>query len=78
MERISLFSRLRERFRMERERKKQEDAAAISMRAGEKIKGGEVCETRVTDRYSRDLTRLAALGKLDPLIGREYTVVTFG
>ena len=31
-------------------------------------------ETKLTDRYSRDLTRMAALGALDPLIGRDEEV----
>ena len=31
-------------------------------------------ETKLTDRYSRDLTRLAAMGALDPLIGRDEEV----
>ena len=31
-------------------------------------------ETRLTDRYSRDLTRMAAMGSLDPLIGRDEEV----
>ena len=31
-------------------------------------------ETKLTDRYSRDLTRMAYLGQLDPLVGREEEV----
>ena len=31
-------------------------------------------DTRLTDRFSRDLTRLAALGNLGPLVGREREV----
>ena len=31
-------------------------------------------ETKLTDRYSRDLTRMAAMGALDPLIGRDEEV----
>ncbi len=31
-------------------------------------------DTRLTDKFSRDLTRLAALGNLDPLVGREREV----
>ncbi len=34
----------------------------------------EGTETRLTDRFSRDLTRMAALGALDPLVGREQEV----
>ncbi len=77
MERIRFFARLRERFRAGREKRDQpKDSAG---------RGGEpqsICreeprgrvETRVTDRYSRDLTRLAHQGKLDPLVGREQEV----
>lgn len=31
-------------------------------------------DTRLTDKFSRDLTRLASLGNLDPVIGREEEV----
>ena len=31
-------------------------------------------ETKLTDRYSRDLTRMAAMGALDPLVGRDEEV----
>ena len=31
-------------------------------------------DTRVTDRFSRDLTRMAALGTLDPVVGRDKEV----
>ncbi len=31
-------------------------------------------DTKLTDRFSRDLTRMAILGKLDPVIGREQEV----
>ncbi len=34
----------------------------------------EGAETRLTDRFSRDLTRMAAMGALDPLVGREQEV----
>ena len=34
----------------------------------------EGADTRLTDRFSRDLTRMAALGALDPLVGREQEV----
>ncbi|MDD6159794.1 MAG: hypothetical protein PUB51_01530, partial [Oscillospiraceae bacterium] len=76
MERISFFARLRERLFAGREKE--------SSPGGVKH-GGDAqnfyrdetrprAETRVTDRYSRDLTAMAAMGKLDPLIGREREV----
>lgn len=34
----------------------------------------EGADTRLTDRFSRDLTRMAVLGALDPLVGREQEV----
>jgi len=34
----------------------------------------EGADTRLTDRFSRDLTRMAAMGALDPLVGREQEV----
>ena len=77
MERIGFFVRLRELFRGSREKRNQ--PLSNSGRGGEapgtcreetKIKA----DTRVTDRYSRDLTRLAMQGKLDPLVGREQEV----
>ncbi len=77
MERIRIFARLYERIRAGRERR-ETDHSGMS-RSGE-IQGGiredsrTRADTRVTDRYSRDLTRMAAQGKLDPLIGRENEV----
>ena len=41
---------------------------------GERARVREGGETKLTDRYSRDLTRLAAMGALDPLIGRDEEV----
>ena len=43
-------------------------------REGERPARRESGETRLTDRYSRDLTQLAAQGELDPLIGRDREV----
>ena len=40
----------------------------------ERARVREGVETKLTDRYSRDLTRLAAMGALDPLIGRDEEV----
>lgn len=77
MERIRLFARLRELFRGSREKRNQP--------MGSPGWGGEAqgacreeiktkADTRITDRYSRDLTRLAMQGKLDPLVGRGQEV----
>ena len=77
MERIGFLIRLREIFRGRREKRNQP--------AGSSGWGGETqgtcreevktkADTRVTDRYSRDLTRMAMQGKLDPLVGREQEV----
>jgi len=77
MERIGFFAKLRKRFRAMKGRAGQ--PANNMGRNGDAQNGfreetkGKV-ETRVTDRYSRDLTRMAVLGKLDPLIGREQEV----
>ena len=77
MERISFFARLRERLRAGRGKSGQPSNDAgwsgetqNTFREDPKVK----VDTRVTDRYSRDLTRMAVLGKLDPLIGREQEV----
>ena len=43
-------------------------------REGERPGRRENPDTRLTDRYSRDLTRLARQGALDPLVGREDEV----
>ncbi len=43
-------------------------------REGERPRGRESTETRITDRYVRDLTRMAQQGRLDPLVGREGEV----
>ena len=40
----------------------------------ERPRAREGTETRITDRFSRDLTRMAAMGALDPLVGREREV----
>ena len=76
MVRIGWFSRLKALLKMEREKKNQPagENTAFPCREGERPKARENVETRVTDRYSRDLTRLAALGRLDPLVGREQEV----
>lgn len=81
MERIGIWNRLRELWMAERERRQaarngpgQGGEYAASYREGERATRRESGETRLTDRYSRDLTRMAAQGGLDPLIGREGEV----
>ena len=39
-----------------------------------RIKSREGGETRLTDRFSKDLTRLAIAGRLDPVVGRDGEV----
>ncbi len=77
MERIGFFVRLRELVRGSREKRNQ--PLSNSGRSGEasgtcKEESKVKADTRITDRYSRDLTRLAAQRKLDPLVGREQEV----
>ena len=81
MERLRFFQRLRGFFMMDWEKKQPpRDAAG---RAGgdpqalyreERPRTREGADTRLTDRFSRDLTRMAAMGALDPLVGREREV----
>ena len=40
----------------------------------ERARTRDGAETRVTDRFSRDLTRMAAMGTLDPVVGRDKEV----
>jgi len=77
MERIRLLARLKKLFRAGRD--KRTPPAGSGNRGPEpqgavREEGKLRTDTRVTDRYSRDLTRLAQQGKLDPLIGREDEV----
>ena len=80
MERIGFFHRLRELLRAEHGRGQSPGGAGQGgesqslCREEGRARPREGTETRVTDRYSRDLTRLAAQGRLDPLIGREREV----
>lgn len=41
---------------------------------GKAMKAGKGSQTPTLDQYSRDLTRLAADGKLDPVVGREKEI----
>ena len=77
MERIGFFVRLRELFRGSREKRSQPMGSSgwggeAQGACREEVKAK--VDTRITDRYSRDLTRLAMQGKLDPLVGREQEV----
>ncbi|MCI9223710.1 MAG: ATP-dependent Clp protease ATP-binding subunit [Oscillospiraceae bacterium] len=80
MERLGFFQRLRGFFMMDWEKKQPArdglgraggDPQAACREERPRAQGGD---TRLTDRFSRDLTRLAALGNLDPLVGREREV----
>ena len=77
MERMRIWARLRRWLRAGRDRGDQPRGSAgrggdaqNACREEPKVRA----ETRVTDRYSRDLTRLAHQGRLDPLVGREQEV----
>ena len=62
--------------------KKQQPKDAAAGRGGDpqalyredRARPREGADTRLTDRFSRDLTRMAAMGALDPLVGREREV----
>lgn len=78
MERIGFFIRLKELLRAGRERRAQ-PGGTDPTRSGEPMGGFREetknrTDTRVTDRYARDLTRMARQGGLDPLVGREREV----
>lgn len=78
MERIGFFIRLKELLRAGRERRAQ-PGGTDPTRSGEPTGGFREetknrADTRVTDRYARDLTRMARQGGLDPLVGREREV----
>ena len=47
------------------------DASAFGARFGQNKTAGKKSETPTLDEHSRDLTALAAQGKLDPVIGRD-------
>ena len=81
MERLTFFQRLRGFFMMDWEKKQQpKDAApgrggdpqAVYQNERARVRDGT--DTRVTDKFSRDLTRMAAAGMLDPLVGRDQEV----
>ncbi len=82
MERLSIFQRLRGFFMMDRDKGRQQPQNTAgrpgsdpqALYQNERPRTREGTETRLTDRFSRDLTRMAALGALDPLVGREQEV----
>ncbi len=79
MERIGFFQRLRGLFMANSSGQSPRDAAGYGggeyqTAYQERPRPRENPETRLTDRYSRDLTRLASAGALDPLVGREQEV----
>lgn len=77
MERIGLFARLRDFFRAGRDSNRQSAGKSDWNNDSQSVYREEQrprADTRVTDRYSSDLTNMAAHGKLDPLIGREREV----
>ena len=82
MERLSIFQRLRGFFMMDRDKGRQMPQNTAGRPGGdpqalyreERPRSREGAETRITDRFSRDLTRMASLGALDPLVGREQEV----
>ena len=50
------------------------DAAAEEMQAARSMKNRGGSGTPVLDQYSRDLTAMAAEGKLDPVVGRDKEI----
>ncbi len=79
MERIGFFQRLRGFFTMNGGGQSPKDAAGYGggdyqTAYQERSRPRESPDTRLTDKYSRDLTRLASAGTLDPLVGREQEV----
>ena len=71
MHEIRWFSRLRKAFAALG--KETENSGSAPQSTG-KTKEREHMETRLTDRFAKDLTKLAADGALDPVIGRETEV----
>ena len=81
MERLGFLQKLRGFFMMDWDRKQQPQDTAPGGRGDpqavcrdERARARDGTETRVTDRFSRDLTRMAALGTLDPVVGRDKEV----
>lgn len=85
MENNGLFKRLRDFFSQpEPQAAPQVEDAAGRSSGGyqtvyqERPRARESTDTRLTDRFSRDLTRMAGCGALDPLVGREQEVTRAG
>ena len=81
MERLRFFQRLRGFFMMDWDKKQQPQDTAPGGRGDpqavcrdERARTRDGAETRITDRFSRDLTRMAAMGALDPVVGRDREV----
>ena len=81
MERLGFLQKLRGFFMMDWDKKQQPQDAVPGGRIDpqavcrdERARVRDGAETRVTDRFSRDLTRMAALGTLDPVVGRDREV----
>ena len=51
-----------------------DDAIAEEFRYAQNARNRKVTATPTLDQYSRDLTELAAAGRLDPVIGREKEI----
>jgi ATP-dependent Clp protease ATP-binding subunit ClpA len=79
MERKGSFWWLRRARRAEKNAARQPEAAGRTDPAPQPQMGRqenravwrEGGDTRLTDRFSRDLTRMAAAGRLDPVVGRD-------
>ncbi len=82
MEQLSIFQKLRELFMLDRNKGGQTPRNAAgrpgsdpqALYREERPRAREGGDTRLTDRFSRDLTRMASVGALDPMVGREQEV----
>ncbi len=81
MENNGLFKRLKDFFSQPEPQAAPQVENAAGRSSGdyqtvyqERPRAREGGETRLTDRFSRDLTRMAGCGALDPLVGREQEV----
>lgn len=82
MEGKGFFRRLHRRFKMEKDTARQLGAGGPAgpeqqpavRREEPRARGREGGETKLTDRFSRDLTRMAIAGRLDPVVGRDQEV----
>ena len=82
MERKGFFKRLRRGGRLEKDAARQPNAMGPTgpdqpqalRREEPRARTREGGETRLTDRFSKDLTRMAITGRLDPVVGRDREV----